>query len=54
MWSVANEPRVCRDAASYFKEVIHHTRTLDPTRPITISIAQSPQVSFRLLSIQNH
>lgn len=47
MWSVANEPRTqYRDAASYFKQVVQHTRALDPTRPITIAIAQSPSVSF--------
>ncbi|KAJ8681401.1 hypothetical protein QAD02_017188 [Eretmocerus hayati] len=43
MWSVANEPKAqYRSASSYFKQVVQHTKSLDPTRPITIALAQSP------------
>ncbi|XP_050408987.1 beta-glucuronidase [Patella vulgata] len=36
VWSVANEPRSGLSAAGpYFKSVIGHTRSLDPTRPVT-------------------
>ncbi|XP_033215452.1 beta-glucuronidase isoform X1 [Belonocnema kinseyi] len=41
MWSIANEPRTqLPEAENYFKEVAHHTKTLDPSRPITIAIAR--------------
>ncbi|KAM9788988.1 beta-glucuronidase [Neosynchiropus ocellatus] len=36
MWSVANEPAAeMPPAEHYFKTVIAHTRSLDPTRPVT-------------------
>ncbi|KAK2828793.1 hypothetical protein Q5P01_019827 [Channa striata] len=36
MWSVANEPAAEMPPAEYyFKTVIKHTKTLDPTRPVT-------------------
>ncbi|KAJ8681399.1 hypothetical protein QAD02_017186 [Eretmocerus hayati] len=42
MWSIANEPRTqLPDAGLYFKQVAHHTKTLDPTRPITIALARN-------------
>lgn len=42
MWSIANEPRTHQiNADSYFKEVARYTRELDPTRPVTASIAVS-------------
>ncbi|KAK7088745.1 beta-glucuronidase-like [Littorina saxatilis] len=38
MWSVANEPSSnMQQAEPYFKDVIQHTRQLDPTRPITFA-----------------
>lgn len=50
MWSVANEPRTAyRDSASYFKQVVQHTKQLDPTRPVTIAIAVSPDVSILIV-----
>lgn len=40
MWSIANEPRTQKPlAASYFKEIAGHARSLDLTRPITAAIA---------------
>ncbi|XP_058802682.1 beta-glucuronidase-like [Phymastichus coffea] len=39
MWSIANEPRTqLPNAGGYFKKIAHHTKTLDPTRPITTSL----------------
>ncbi|XP_012619547.1 beta-glucuronidase [Microcebus murinus] len=36
MWSVANEPAsFLKPAGYYFKTVIAHTKTLDPSRPVT-------------------
>ncbi|XP_053411022.1 beta-glucuronidase isoform X1 [Nycticebus coucang] len=36
MWSVANEPTsILKPAGYYFKTVISHTKTLDPSRPVT-------------------
>ncbi|KOC64606.1 Beta-glucuronidase [Habropoda laboriosa] len=44
MWSIANEPRTQLQAAGeYFKQVAHHTKALDPTRPITIAMARAVQ-----------
>ncbi|XP_034941701.1 beta-glucuronidase [Chelonus insularis] len=41
MWSIANEPRTqLPDADEYFKEIARHTKTLDPTRPITAALAR--------------
>ncbi|XP_012273176.1 beta-glucuronidase isoform X2 [Orussus abietinus] len=41
MWSLANEPRSqLRDAGDYFKQIAHHAKALDPTRPVTIAISQ--------------
>lgn len=41
MWSVANEPKSADLLAGpYFKAVIYHVRTLDPTRPITFVSAK--------------
>uniref|UniRef100_A0A1B0EXE1 Beta-glucuronidase n=1 Tax=Phlebotomus papatasi TaxID=29031 RepID=A0A1B0EXE1_PHLPP len=43
MWSIANEARTSANGAnSYFQRLADFTRTLDPTRPITMSIAVSP------------
>lgn len=40
MWSIANEPRTQQtNADQYFGEVARYTRQLDPSRPITASIA---------------
>lgn len=40
MWSIANEPRTQNvNADQYFAEVARYTRQLDPSRPITASIA---------------
>lgn len=40
MWSIANEPRTQQiNADTYFGEVAKYTKQLDPTRPITASIA---------------
>ena len=45
MWSIANEPRTQhRHSASYFKQIVQHTKMLDSTRPVTIALAQSPSV----------
>jgi len=39
MWSVGNEPRSYRNASGeYFKAVAEHTRSLDPTRAVTLVI----------------
>lgn len=46
MWSISNEPTAQIGAYSYFKKVVEHTKMLDPTRPVTIAIAQAPKVSF--------
>ncbi|CAK9796112.1 Gusb [Anthophora quadrimaculata] len=44
MWSIANEPRTqLEEAGEYFKLVARHTKTLDPTRPITIAMARAVQ-----------
>lgn len=44
MWSIANEPRTqLREAGEYFKQVAHHTKALDPTRPVTIAMARAVQ-----------
>lgn len=40
MWSIANEPRTQQvNADQYFGEVARYTKQLDPSRPITASIA---------------
>lgn len=40
MWSIANEPRTQQmNADQYFEMVARHTKQLDPSRPITASIA---------------
>ncbi|XP_058457881.1 beta-glucuronidase isoform X3 [Malaya genurostris] len=40
MWSIANEPRTNQMAAdAYFEAVAKYTRELDPSRPVTASIA---------------
>lgn len=40
MWSIANEPRTQQvNADQYFAEVARYTKELDPSRPITASIA---------------
>lgn len=40
MWSIANEPRTQQtNADQYFTEVARYTKQLDPSRPITASIA---------------
>jgi beta-glucuronidase len=40
MWSIANEPRTGQiNSDTYFKEIARYTKQLDPTRPITASIA---------------
>ncbi|XP_076244565.1 beta-glucuronidase [Calliopsis andreniformis] len=44
MWSIANEPRTqLPEAGEYFKQIAHHTKALDPTRPITLAMAQTVQ-----------
>ncbi|KAK0094951.1 hypothetical protein PV326_009565 [Microctonus aethiopoides] len=41
MWSIANEPRTqTPEADVYFKQIAFHTKTIDPTRPITAAIAR--------------
>ncbi|XP_074093810.1 beta-glucuronidase isoform X2 [Cotesia typhae] len=40
-WSVANEPRTqLPDADEYFREIVRHTKAIDPTRPITAALAR--------------
>lgn len=40
MWSIANEPRTQQtNADTYFGEIARYTKLLDPSRPITASIA---------------
>ena len=47
MWSIANEPRTQLAAAEdYFKRVAYHTKTLDPTRPITLAVARGVEVLY--------
>lgn len=44
MWSIANEPRTqLPKAGEYFEQVVHHTKALDPTRPVTIAMARAVQ-----------
>ncbi|XP_029160975.1 beta-glucuronidase isoform X2 [Nylanderia fulva] len=44
MWSLANEPRTqLPQAEEYFKQVAHHAKAIDPTRPITIALARGVQ-----------
>ena len=53
MWSIANEPRTqLPDAENYFKEVARHTKTLDPSRPITIAIARGVNVSVTFINFK--
>jgi len=41
MWSLANEPRTqLPQAEEYFKQIAHHTKAIDPTRPVTIALAR--------------
>lgn len=45
MWSLANEPRTqLAEADEYFKQIAHHTKAIDPTRPVTIALARAVQV----------
>lgn len=40
-WSIANEPRTqLNSAEDYFRHIAKHTKTLDPTRPITAALAR--------------
>lgn len=44
-WSIANEPRTQLPASGdYFQEVARHTKTLDPSRPITIALSRGVNV----------
>ncbi|GAB1861324.1 Beta-glucuronidase [Camponotus japonicus] len=44
MWSLANEPRTqLAEADEYFKQIAHHTKAIDPTRPVTIALARAVQ-----------
>ncbi|XP_032683904.1 beta-glucuronidase isoform X1 [Odontomachus brunneus] len=44
MWSLANEPRTqLPQAKEYFKQIAHHTKAVDPTRPVTIALARGVQ-----------
>lgn len=46
MWSLANEPRTqLYQAEEYFKQIAHHTKAIDPTRPVTIALARGAQVT---------
>lgn len=45
MWSLANEPRTqLPQAEEYFKQIAHHAKAIDPTRPVTIALARGVQV----------
>lgn len=47
LWSIANEPRTqLAETGVYFKQVAQHTKTLDPSRPITIALSRSVAVIF--------
>lgn len=49
MWSIANEPRTqLPEAGEYFKQIAHHTKALDPTRPVTIAMARAVQVFLQI------
>jgi len=38
---LANEPRTqLPQAEEYFKQIAHHTKAIDPTRPVTIALAR--------------
>lgn len=42
MWSIGNEPQSQKQvSANYFKTVVNYTRQLDPSRPVTMVLAQS-------------
>ncbi|CAL1689343.1 unnamed protein product [Lasius platythorax] len=44
MWSLANEPRTqLPQAEEYFKQIAHHAKAIDPTRPVTIALARGVQ-----------
>ncbi|XP_029668445.1 beta-glucuronidase isoform X1 [Formica exsecta] len=44
MWSLANEPRTqLPQAEEYFKQIAHHAKAVDPTRPVTIALARGVQ-----------
>lgn len=46
MWSIANEPRTqLVNAGDYFEKVARHTRTLDPSRAVTLAFARGVMVS---------
>lgn len=46
MWSLANEPRTqLSQAKEYFKQIAHHAKAVDPTRPVTIALARAVQVT---------
>lgn len=46
MWSLANEPRTqLPQAEEYFKQIAHHAKAIDPTRPVTIALARGVQVN---------
>ena len=44
MWSVANEPdSEAQGASVYFKHLASHTRSLDPSRPVTFATFKNPE-----------
>ncbi|XP_050457603.1 beta-glucuronidase isoform X1 [Cataglyphis hispanica] len=44
MWSLANEPRTqLPQAEEYFKQIAHHAKAVDSTRPVTIALARGVQ-----------
>lgn len=46
MWSLANEPRTqLAQAREYFKQIAHHAKAVDTTRPVTIALARAVQVT---------
>lgn len=54
MWSIANEPRTQLSAAEdYFKRVAHHVKTLDRTRPITLSVARGVQARTSIIGCKH-
>ena len=47
IWSVANEPEITiPEAEYYFKTVIAHTKSLDPTRPVTFVASAQPNGDY--------
>lgn len=48
MWSIANEPRSQQAGSEdYYREITLHTRSLDPTRPLTAALNRGSFVSVR-------